>query len=206
MYRRIFLIGLLSFFFLTSCNSSFGADQQGGGDYTKVKEITLDVLQTEEGKKALMSLMTDPEIQQKMITTKEDLSKVLSKSISDQTTKKDWLKLFSEEQVANQILKATENQQKQLLKTLMKDPEYQKMILDVIKDPQFTQHLVELMNGPTYRKEVMKVVEETIKTPSFQKKVQKLLQQANKEGGGEEQGEDSEQSEGTKNQGNPVAS
>lgn len=197
MYRRLFLIGLLSFFFLTSCNSSFGADQQGGGDYTKVKEITLDVLHTEEGKKALMSLMADPEIQQKMVTTKEDLSNILSKSISDQKTKKDWQKLFTEEQVANQILKATENQQKQLLKTLMKDPEYQKMMLDVLKDPQFTQHLIELMNGPTYRKEVMKVLEETMKTPRFQQKVQKLLRQNQKQGGEEEKGDEGKQNEDT---------
>lgn len=197
MYRRLFLIGLLSFFFLTSCNSSFGADQQGGGDYTKVKEITLDVLHTEEGKKALMSLMADPEIQQKMVTTKEDLSNILSKSISDQKTKKDWQKLLTEEQVANQILKATENQQKQLLKTLMKDPEYQKMMLDILKDPQFTQHLIELMNGPTYRKEVMKVLEETMKTPRFQQKVQKLLRQSHKQGGEEEKGDEGKQNEDT---------
>lgn len=204
MYHRLFLLGMVSFLFLTSCNSSFGADQQGGGDYTKVKEITLDVLQTEEGKKAVMSLITDPEIQQKMITTKEDLAKILSNSISNQKTKKDWQKLLAEEPVANQILKATENQQKELLKTLMKDPEYQKMMLNILKDPQFTEHLIEFMNSPTFRNEALKVIEETLKTPSFQQKIQQLIQQSNGQGS-EGQENDKEQKEGTGQQGDQTS-
>lgn len=191
MYRQV-LIGLLSFFLLTSCSSSFGADQQGGEDYTKVKQITLDVLHTEEGKKVLLSLMSDPEIQQKMVTTKEDLEKIITKSITDQKTKKDWESLLAREQVANQILKAAENQQKQLLKTLMKDPEYQKMMLDILKDPQFTQHLIGLMNSPSYRKEAMKVMEEIAKTPSFQQKMQKMFQSNKQNGEEQQQGESPE--------------
>lgn len=206
MYHRLFWLGMVSFLFLASCNSSFGADQQGGGDYTKVKEITLDVLHTEEGKKALMSLITDPEIQQKMITTKEDIAKILSNSISNQKTKKDWQKLLSEEPVANQILKAAENQQKELLKTLMKDPEYQKMMLNILKDPQFTQHLIGFMNSPTFRNEALKVIEETLKTPSFQQKIQQLLQQSGGGQGSEEQQEsDKEQKDSTGPQGDQTS-
>jgi|GEM_PF-6760464 len=199
MYR-LFLIGLLSFLFLSSCSSSFGADQQQGGeDYTKVKEITLDVLHTEEGKKVLLSLLADPEIQQKMVITKGDLEKILAKSISDQKTKKDWETILTKEQVAEQIVKATENQQKQLMKTLIKDPEYQKMLLNVLRDPQFTQHLLSLMNSPTYRKEAMKIIEEIVKTPSFQQKIQQMMQ-SNKQNEEEQQQGESEQKENEQQQ------
>lgn len=178
MYYRLVAIGLI-FFLLTSCSTSSGSEAQG--DYPKVKEITLDVLHTEEGKKVLLDLMSESDFKHHLMTKDVDLEQIILKSISDKKTQKDWQKILSEESVATKISKVTESQQKQMLKTLMKDPEYQKMMLDILKDPQFSLHLVELMKSPTYRKEAMKIMEEALQTPNFQEKLKQIMQSSEQE-------------------------
>lgn len=192
MYYRLATMGLIFFLFLTSCSTSSGSEAQG--DYPKVKEITLDVLHTEEGKKVLLDLMSESDFKHQLMTKDADLEQIIIKSISDKKTQKDWQKILSEESVASKISKVNESQQKQLLKTLMKDPEYQKMMLDILKDPQFSIHLVELMKSPTYRKEAIKIMEEALETPNFREKIKKMMQKSETEQDGNQQKDPQENS------------
>lgn len=173
-------IPFIALFTLISCSSN---NQSQEPDYQKIKEITLDVLQTNEGKKALQELMADPELKQKVMLNSQELEKTIAKSISDQKTKKDWEKIFQSPEVATNLSKATEEQNKKLMKALMKDPEYQKMMLDLLKDPQFSMHIVQLLKSQQATKEIQKAMEQMIQVPSIQEKLMKMMQEAQKKGG-----------------------
>ncbi|MFC7442623.1 spore germination lipoprotein GerD [Laceyella putida] len=187
MQRLKWITPIIIGLFLISCSNNQSQPQEP--DYQKIKEITLDVLHTTEGKKMLEDVMTDPSFKQKVTIDSQEMEKVLTKSLTDEKTKKDWEKIFQKEEVTAGLYKATEEQQKKLLKTMMKDPEYQKMILDLLKDPQFSQHLIQLLKSQQARKEVQKLMEELISVPSIQEKLAKKVQQGGKQKQGSDGGE-----------------
>jgi spore germination protein D len=170
---------------LMSCSSNPSQTQEP--DYQKIKEISLDILHTADGKKALKDLLSDPELKEKIALNEQELEKIVTKSLTDEKTKKEWSKILGQPEVADQMTKAAEQQMKQLMKIMMKDPEYQKMMLDLLKDPQYSQHLLQLLKSQQYRQETMKIMEELIQVPSIQEKLTKKLQKSEgkkgKEGG-----------------------
>ncbi|WP_124726440.1 spore germination lipoprotein GerD [Staphylospora marina] len=161
-------------FTLVSCGSGQQSQQQEP-DYQKIKEITLDVLHTQEGKKVLQDLMSDPSFKQQIALNSQEMEKALAKSFTDEKTKKEWDKILQKPEVAAGLAKASEEKLKQLMKAMMKDPEYQKMMMDLLKDPQFTQHMLQLMKSQQFRQETMKIMEELMKVPSIQQKLAQLL-------------------------------
>ncbi|TCW36717.1 spore germination lipoprotein GerD [Laceyella sacchari] len=185
MQRLKWIIPIIAGLFLISCNNSQSQPQEP--DYQKIKEITLDVLHTSEGKKMLEDVMTDPSFKQKVTIDSKELETILAKSFTDQQTKKEWEKILQKETVAANLYKATEEQQKTMLKTMMKDPEYQKMMLDLLKDPQFSQHLIQLLKSQQARQEVQKLMEELVSVPSIQEKLAKKVKEALKQKEGEKQ-------------------
>ncbi|RAL23296.1 hypothetical protein DL897_13110 [Thermoflavimicrobium daqui] len=182
MYRKYFLFVLILIFSLTSCSSP-SPEAGTTPDYQKTKEMVLDLIRTSEGKKALKDLMSDPEFKQAIIVSNQELEETISKSLTNQHTKKEWEKLLSKPKVADNLAKATEKQQKELVKILLKDPEYQKLLLDIMKDPAFSKQVIQLLKSQEFRKETMKVMEEAIQIPSFQEKLKKLFQQGGQKGG-----------------------
>ncbi len=189
---------IVPLFLIVSCSPN--QSQPSEPDYQKIKEITLDILHTGEGKKVLEELMQEPEFKQKVMMKSQDLEKAVSQTFTDPKTKKEWEGILKKPEVASSLAQATEEQTKQLLKTLMKDPEFQKMLIEVFKDPQMSEQLLQVFKSQKYREEIKKVMEELMQVPSIQKKLgQEVLKQAQqKQGGGEEQGG---QSQGGGNQG-----
>lgn len=187
MQRLKWIIPIICGLFLISCNNSSQQQQQQEPDYQKIKEITLDVLHTTEGKQMLEDVMTDPSFKQKITIDSQELKNVLSKSLTDQKSQKDWIKILQNEEVSSSMYKATEEQQKKMMKMMMQDPEYQQMMLNLLKDPQFSQHLITLLKSPQARQEVEKMMEQLISIPSIQEKLAKKVQQAGKQKQGEAQ-------------------
>lgn len=185
--RWKWFIPIIAFFTLISCSTN--NQQSMEPDYQKIKEITLDVLQTKEGKKALQDLFKDPEMKQQFLFNSQELEQTLAKSIRDENTKKDWEKLIQSPEVAMSLSKAIEEQNKKMMKALMKDPEYQKMMLDLLKDPQFSMHILQLLSSQAASKEIQKSIEQMIQVPSFQEKIIKLMEQSQKQKGQNQQQE-----------------
>ncbi|MBS7531958.1 hypothetical protein IC619_016015 [Hazenella sp. IB182353] len=197
------IICLLSIFTLTSCMGQSSQDQEP--DYKKTKEMTLDVLQTSEGKKALQALFTDPEFKEQLMLTDETLTKAMAKTIKEPETQKEWMKILQNPDVAANLAQATEAQQKELMKTLMKDPTYQKMMIELLQDPSYTPHLLQILKSQQSRQEIQKIMEEQLSVPSFQEKMKQLMkesQSGKKESSTEESesGKKGESSEGQQNE------
>ncbi|MGA8943659.1 MAG: spore germination lipoprotein GerD [Thermoactinomyces sp.] len=176
---------------IVSCSPN--QSQPAEPDYQKIKEITLDVLHTGEGKKVLEELMQEQEFKQKVMMKSQEIEKAVSKTFTDPKMKKEWENILKKPEVATNLAQATEEQIKQLLKTLMKDPEFQKMLIEIFKDPQMSEQLLQILKSQKYREETRKVMEELMQVPSIQKKLGTVLKQAAQQ---QQQGGESEESQG----------
>lgn len=143
--------------------------------------MVIDILKTEDGKKAVQEMMQDPEFKEKIMVTDTAITAAMDKTISDPKNEKQIQKVFENPKVAASFAKATQKQHEQLLKQLMKDPEYQKMLTDVMKNPDFEKQMTDLMKTEPYRKQLMVIMTEALDNPMFKEKYMQLMMKVNEE-------------------------
>jgi spore germination protein D len=163
---------------LTAC----GSDSQSGGmqNYKDTKSMVLDILESEEAKKAIqkasaqqssggggIKLLSTPEGKQIQIAVKDVLT--------DPSYPKHLEKMMTDPKFAGEFAKAVTKENKQLHKDLMKDPEYQTMLVEVMKNPEFENILLDTLKGTAYRKQSMMVFQESLKNPLFKIELMGLM-------------------------------
>ena len=99
---------------VVSCSSN--QSQPSEPDYQKIKEITLDVLHTGEGKKVLEDLMQEPEFKQKIMMKSQEMEKAVESLTRDAKMKKEWETILQKPEVANNLFQVTEEQNKKLMR------------------------------------------------------------------------------------------
>ena len=77
--------------------------------------------------------------------------------------------------------KSMKKENEQLLKNLMKDPEYKGMMIETMKDPELEKELTTLLKSKEYREHLQKVMSETFESPLFKAKLQALIVKAAEE-------------------------
>jgi spore germination protein D len=162
--------------------SSCGGIQQGTPqpDYNTVKTMVLDILQTEEAKRSVSKMMKDEKFQQSMMMDEVTVRTALIQSIAkpDNPQIKE---AFNDPKFTGTLAKAMKEENKKLMKDLMKDPEYQKSMMSIMKDPEFEKGLMELMKSSAYRKQTMQIMKESLQSPLFQEELMKLMTKATEE-------------------------
>ena len=61
-------------------------------------------------------------------------------------------------------------------KNLLKDPAYQKSLIDVMKNPDYEKMVLDVMKTAPYRQQMMTVMEESIQSPLFRAQMVELLE------------------------------
>ncbi|TMZ31632.1 spore gernimation protein GerD, partial [Klebsiella pneumoniae] len=64
---RNILLAAMIFVLTAACSSPAQRPESRGPDYQQVKEIVVDVLQTNEGKRAIKEMMKDPEFKREVV-------------------------------------------------------------------------------------------------------------------------------------------
>lgn len=177
------LIGLLIPFVLGGC----GSDQDGGGpSYKEMKTMVVDILKTEDAQKAieeaakkqqqklndnqLMQMLSTPEGQQIQLAVRE----VLTDPQYPQVLKA----LMTDPKFAGEFAKAVQKEDKRLHKELMKDPEYQTLMLDFMKNPEFEKLITDIMKGKAFRQQMMDVMKDALNNPLFRQELVDLMSKA----------------------------
>src|SRR5690625_6255518 len=65
-------------------------------DYEQTKKMVVDILQTDEGKKALREIMTDEKMKQHLIMESDAIKKAITEMRSEEHTSELWKKLFED--------------------------------------------------------------------------------------------------------------
>ncbi|MCM3405532.1 MULTISPECIES: spore germination lipoprotein GerD [Cytobacillus] len=198
------LLPLALVFFISGCGQ--GETGNGQMDYEQTKKMVVDILKTDEGKKALEELMADEKMQQKMVMDQKVVADTIEKTLTSDKGTEFWKKSFDDPKFAESMAKSMQKENEQLLKDLMKDPEYRGMMIEVLKDPELEKEVTDVLKSKEYREHIQKVMTETFESPLFKAKIQDILlkaaeetksgQQGGEESGGEGGGQGADQGGG----------
>jgi spore germination protein D len=173
--------------FLTSCGSSDNSSSQGqqGQGYKDTKTMVIDVLKSTDGQKAIMDagkeskdksikLLATGEGQQIQIAVKEILTADTGKSMLEKT--------MTDPKFAGQFAEAIQSNLKQIHKDLIKDPQYQKSMLELMNNPEYQKIVTTTMKNTVYRQQMMNVIQESMQSPLFKTQLMELLKKLVEEG------------------------
>jgi spore germination protein D len=150
-------------------------------DYDQTKKMVVDILKTDDGKKAIQDIMNDENMKQEIVMDQAAVTKTIEQSLTSKKAQDFWTKSLQDPKFAEAMAKSMKKQHEELLKSLMKDPEYQKMMIGIMKDPAVQKELAEGFKSQEFREHLQGVVRETIESPLYQAKIQDMLMKAAKE-------------------------
>jgi spore germination protein D len=179
---------LLLTFMIVALSGCTGTEESGGElDYEQTKKMVVDILKTDDGKKAIQEVMSDEKMQEKLVMDQKVVTATIEKTLTSEKGADFWKKNFEDPKFAESIAKSMKKENETLLKDLMKDPEYRGMMIEVLKDPELEKELTTILKSKEYREHVQKVVTETFESPLFKAKMQAILIKAAEEIKGSEE-------------------
>lgn len=194
---------LFLMFLLAACG---GAADTGNAqmDYEATKKMVVDILKTDDGKKALQEMMKDEKVKQQLVMDQETVTQTIEKTLVSEKGEKFWKEAFKDPAFASSVAKGMKKEQEALLKSLMKDPQYQAMMLDIMEDPEYQKNVTKLLKSKEYREHLQKVMTETFESPLYKAKIQDILLKAASEqaAGGEKEKKEGEGQQGEQQGGN----
>ncbi len=180
MKGKKLILPLLTTMFLSSCASP---EASGGTqiDYEETKKMVVDILKTDDGKKAIQDVMSDDKMKEKLVMDQKVVSDTIQQTLTSENATEFWKKTFSDAKFAQGVAKSMRSENEKLLKDLMKDPEYRGMMIEVFKEPEIQKEMADALKSKEYREHLQKVISETIESPLFKVKMQELLLKAAEE-------------------------
>lgn len=176
MKYRIAFLTLLMFYVLVGCAQNEAGTEKP--NYEETKKMVVDILKTDEGKKAIQEIMTDEKIKKNLVMDQEVVTQAIEKNLTSDKAKKFWEKAFKDPKFAAAYAKGLEDEHKKLLKDLMKDPDYMSTLMDIWKDPEMEKELTKLLKSKKVREELKKTIIETVDSPLVKAKLQEILLKA----------------------------
>ncbi len=203
--RRIYPLLMVLALALGGCAAK--ATDSSQPNYDETKKMVVDILKTDEGKKAIQDLVADEKVKEQMVLDQPFVKKTIEENLTSNKGQEFWKKQFEDPKFAETFAKSMQKQQEELLKKLMKDPDYQKAMMEFYQNPDMEKQIMDVMTGQEFRQHLQKLMQETFESPLFKAKIQELLMKAaeeagtsqQKQGGGPQQAES--QGDGSDGQG-----
>ncbi|WP_458415156.1 spore germination lipoprotein GerD [Schinkia sp. CFF1] len=168
---------LLLIFLLFLVNGCAPADQGNGqnADYEGTKKLVIDILKTDEGKKAIEDVLNDEKTKGKLVMNDTVVKDTIKGALTSQEAQDFWKKQFEDPKFAETFAKSMQKEHEKLLKDLMKDPDYQAAMIEILKNPEMEKQLTDALKTQKYRDQMKTVMIETVDSPLFKAKMQDLL-------------------------------
>ncbi|MFD2172310.1 spore germination lipoprotein GerD [Tumebacillus lipolyticus] len=177
--------------------------------YNETKQMVLDILHTQEGMDTLKDIVRDPQFKRSLAINEADVQVAMLKALTDGSAHASLEEQMRNPKFASALAKTFKKDNEKVLKDLMKDPEYQEMMLTLLKSPEFARNLYDVMKTPEYRKQTMSIMTQSLQNPEFRLLFMDLLKEAIREGtaertpnekkkAGQEEGGDKKKKEGEK--------
>ncbi|WP_046173473.1 spore germination lipoprotein GerD [Domibacillus indicus] len=184
----VMVMGLFMSLLAAGCGNVGQAGQaQGQTDYDETKKMVIDILKTDDGKKALREVMQDPEIKKELVMDQQAARETIQQTLTSEKAKDFWKTAFEDPKFAESYAKSMKSEHEKLMKDLMKDPDYQKMLIGVMQDPEMQKTMQEAMKSQEFRKHLQTVIDETLSSPIYKAKMEETLLKAAEEAGKEKE-------------------
>ncbi|WP_062350462.1 spore germination lipoprotein GerD [Bacillus kwashiorkori] len=178
MKKALFLLLVI---IITTTGCSTEDIGQGNMDYDQTKKMVVDIIKTEDGKKALKEVLADDELKHQLVLDNEVVTNSIEKTLVSDKGKDFWQNSFKDPKFAETYAKSLKKENETLMKDLMKDPEYRAMLLEILHDPELEKEYADLLKSKEYRAHLQEVITETIESPLFQARIQEILLKAAQE-------------------------
>ncbi len=125
-------------------------------------------------------------MKQALILDETVVKKTIEDAMVSDKGQQFWEKLFKDPEFSSKFAKSMGKEQTALMKTLLKDPEYQAGVMEIMKNPEVEKMMLQTMKSKEYRQYLQQVLTETAESPLFQAKmidiISKGVQKAEKSG------------------------
>ncbi|WP_100374479.1 spore germination lipoprotein GerD [Bacillus sp. FJAT-45037] len=158
---------------LISCAAAEGSNNTP--DYEGTKKMMVDMLKTDEGKKAIQEIMSDEEMRHDLVMDNAFVKQTIQETLTSEEGRTFWQDVMSDPEFAKTFAQSMQTENEKMLKGLMKDPEYQGMMVTVLQDPEMEETILEIMKSKEYRQQVMTVMSDAFESPYFSAKISELL-------------------------------
>lgn len=167
---------------------------QNERDYEQTKKMVVDILQTDDGKKALTEILQDEQVKHELVIQSDIVKKAIDEGLVSDKGKEMWKSLFEDPSFVEGYTQSINEEHEKLMKDLMKDAGYQKQMLEILQNPEISTLILSLMKSQQFRAHLEETIQQTLDTPLFKAKIQELLLQAAQE---QQSQEDSSSQENT---------
>lgn len=172
-------VALLFMSFLLVCS---GCAQNGASadknEYEETKKMVVDILKTDDGKKAIQDIISDEKTKTELIMDSEIIKKSIEDTVTSDKGKEFWKKTFKDPEFTAAYAKALKDEHKKMMKELTNDPQYRGMLIEILKDPDLEKEMNKLLKTKDMRAIYKEVIIETMDSPLVQAKIQERLDQA----------------------------
>ncbi|OIJ22468.1 spore gernimation protein GerD [Anaerobacillus alkalidiazotrophicus] len=169
-FKKLLLLLLL--LLLASCAVE---DQGSQPDYESTKQMMVDMLKTDEGKKSIQEVLSDDEVKQEIVLEQALVKETIQQVLTSEQGKQFWEDLMQDPEFAKSLAESLQTEVEKILKNLMKDPEYQTMMMDILQDPEMESAALDLMKSKEYRQQVMNIMTDAFESPYFKAQVNEIL-------------------------------
>lgn len=181
MYKKqIIPLLFVCFFILAGCSTQAqGAEEL---DYVQTKKMVVDILKTDDGKKALKDVLAEEPFKSQLVMDNTAVNVAIKTTLLSDDGKEFWKSAFKDPEFSKAFADSMAEENQAVLKSLINDPEYRSKLIEVLHDPELEKELADLLKSNEYRKHLKSVISETFESPEYQAKIQEILQKAAKEG------------------------
>ncbi|MFT8389710.1 MAG: spore germination lipoprotein GerD [Sporolactobacillus sp.] len=144
--------------------------------YQENKKMVLDMLKTDEGKKTIKELLEDKEMRTAIVFDSPVIKKTIIDTLHTDQGKELWADLIKDPSFAKILAQAMMHENESLLKKMMKQPDYQGMMMDVLRAPKMEQDYLSLLRTKPFRDQLKTEIQEAIASPAFNKVVTDTIQ------------------------------
>src|SRR5699024_2884824 len=138
-------------------------------------KMVMDIVQTEEGKKAIRDVMRDEEMKKHLVIDADETKQAIEETLSSEQSVDMWKKLFEDPTFIEVFYKSVEDEHKKFMEKLLADPAIQEKVMEILEDPKMTDQFEKLMKSTTYKEHLKKVIEETYETQTFKKRTYDIM-------------------------------
>lgn len=192
---RLLFTSLLAFLvlFTSACNQSDSTGKEG--DYETTKKMVVDILKTDDGKKALIEIMEDEKLKKQLVIASDVVEDAINNTLISEKGAKMWSIFFENPTFVENYAKSMSDEQKKLIKSLMNDSEYQEQMLELLQNPEINQQILSVLKGQQFRSHLEETIRQTLETPLFQTKMTDILLKAAEQEGKSKQEEQQKSAE-----------
>ncbi|MED4128893.1 MULTISPECIES: spore germination lipoprotein GerD [Shouchella] len=165
-------------FILATLSGCAQTEAQQNTDYEGTKKMVIDLLKTDEGKKALHELIAQEDMREEIVMDSAFVKQTIQDTLTSDEGKKYWQEVMKDPEFAKAFAESMQAENEKIIKSLMKDPDYQQMMMDILKDPQMGEQALELMKSKEYREQIMGIMSEALESPYFAAKMAGLMNEA----------------------------